>query len=72
VFLPCRSYPEGHTILPNINHFTLGEDLSHLAEIGLSPSPPSPFTANKYKQTFLYVGLSRQARDISYGTWLLM
>jgi hypothetical protein len=55
VFFPCRSYPEGHTILPNINHFTLGEDLSHLAEIGLSPSPHTLSLHSKQIQTNVFV-----------------
>jgi hypothetical protein len=61
VFFPCRSYPEGHTILPNINHFTLGEDLSHLAEIGLSPPPhrlPSQQT-NTNERFCMWVYLDR-------------
>lgn len=29
------SYTEGHSILPNINHFSIGEDITHLAELGV-------------------------------------
>ena len=29
------SYTEGHTILPNANHFNIGDDLSHLAKLGV-------------------------------------